>query len=277
MDAPEVGVPARGPLRKGVACGRLGAPSQGASRSPSHNNRCRTRDSDRRAMSTALSLLTEAALLLQRPASRRSAAADAPSAFLSWTPTRLAHRAGAVSVQISTVPLSGAAQPRISASTISAQDALVSAPPSDRQDVIALALNRQFSRIGALSQSPTCKRAWPGLGAIAFVPVPARTALLQRHACNRRFSTDRTTAPATSRPLRTPEPSVEAEPKGRRHRLALHSYADRDSAGRRARPALGDARASSYAGQRPRPLRFWSPAPQSQRWTCACVQRGGDV
>lgn len=66
VDAAEVGVPTRGLLCKGFASGQRGAPSEGASRSPGHN-RCRTTGSDRRAISTALSLLTGAALLLQRP------------------------------------------------------------------------------------------------------------------------------------------------------------------------------------------------------------------
>ncbi len=37
----------------------------------------------------------------------------------------------------------------------------------------------------SLALPPRSKRAWPGLGAIAFVPMPARTALLQRHGCSR--------------------------------------------------------------------------------------------
>ena len=65
-DAPEIGVPARGLLRKERTATRLRAATQSASPTPSHNT-YRTGGSDRRATSTAPSLLTGAALPLQRP------------------------------------------------------------------------------------------------------------------------------------------------------------------------------------------------------------------
>jgi hypothetical protein len=104
-----VGVPARRPLRKPLASGRLGAPSQGASPSPTHNS-YRTTGTDWRAMSTALHSSREPRCCCNAPISRQQAAAGAPYTYLSWTPTLLTQRAGAVSVQIATVPYEAAAQ-----------------------------------------------------------------------------------------------------------------------------------------------------------------------
>jgi hypothetical protein len=104
VDASAVGVPARLPLRKRLVSSRLGAPSQGAHPSPTHNS-YRTTDPNWRAMSPALHSSRKLRCYCNTPASRQQAAADAPSAFLSWIPTQLAQRASTVAVQISTLLL----------------------------------------------------------------------------------------------------------------------------------------------------------------------------
>ena len=105
-DARAVGVLGRRLLCKRWTSSRLGAPSQGAGPSPRHNSR-RTTGSDRRAMSTALSLLTGAALLLQRPRQPPIGRCRRAIRLLVWIPTLLAQRAGEASVQISTLLLYG--------------------------------------------------------------------------------------------------------------------------------------------------------------------------
>ena len=66
MDARAVGDLARRLLCKRWTSSRLGSPSRGASPSPRHNSR-RTIGSDRRAMSTALSLLTGSCVAFATP------------------------------------------------------------------------------------------------------------------------------------------------------------------------------------------------------------------